>query len=999
MNAGFLLSRPAAPSISLARGFLYSNRSKVVLSFLLWMGLRLPLEAAPPANDAFANATALGATVPVNTSGTNVDATLETGEPLPVSTAVASVWWKWTAPATASFQVDTDTSSPDTALGVYTGTAVAALTTIASNDNISTSDTDSRVIFNGTSGTTYAIQIMSARVGRGVCRLNIKQRPPEGSDAFASATDLGQPATANGGGYINAATMESGEPKIPTGFWNRSLWWKWKAPATGVVEINTVGSGYNTALAIYTGTSVTALTRVAWNNDITTAPTSFQSRVRFPATAGVIYLIQVAGGSSTTGDTLLEIKPGPVPPANDSFAGATNMGAIGSTTVTGTNVNATLEVGEPTPVSDQITTQSVWWRWTAPATGQVEVNTTGSAFNTILAVFTGDSVSALNLEAFNDDAPGATAGESESNFPAVAGQTYYIQVSARTGPNPEGAVTLTLASGLAGAVNDHFAAAANLGSAATTTVTGTNIGATVEPGEPAPGGTGSVWWRWTAPATGPVEINTLGSDINSRLTIYTGNTLGSLVMMVTNDTAVGVLDGSGSPPSEQSLVRIHAIAGTVYFIQVLGVDIGEEDEEDRGDITLTVKPGPAAPANDNFATAANLGSAATVSNTVDGTYATIEAGEPVPVIPGVVLVPDWHLHATLWWKWTAPATGWILIKPGANPAPHAPPTLLGVFTGNTLATLQQTPSNRLRATAGTIYMIQASYHDGPSFSGPMTVEIIPLPDPPPNDNLANAINLGSAASLSVTGTTLNASTEPGEPNPHYISELPLGPTSWWKWTPPATGRVQVTITGADVAAYTGTPAFDSFTGKRNIQNTPTFQWQVIAGVTYYLQANSVSEDPSVSFQVVPSATPSDGYAGWIAAIPGFTTAQHHPEADPDRDGVPNGLEYVLGRTPHQWQPWPFTAEIVTQGANRYAALHFTLPAGYTTLVNALLKVQESTNLQTWQTTGEQISNGNWIGNTERWTEGGVTHIRIRTTNPVQASQPRGWLRLATPVTW
>ena len=42
-----------------------------------------------------------------------------------------------------------------------------------------------------------------------------------------------------------------------------------------------------------------------------------------------------------------------------------------------------------------------------------------------------------------------------------------------------------------------------------------------------------MWWRWTAPATGPVEINTLGSEIDSRLTIYTGSTLASLVMMIT----------------------------------------------------------------------------------------------------------------------------------------------------------------------------------------------------------------------------------------------------------------------------------------------------------------------------------------------------------------------------------------------------------------------------------------------------------------------------------
>jgi len=30
----------------------------------------------------------------------------------------------------------------------------------------------------------------------------------------------------------------------------------------------------------------------------------------------------------------------------------------------------------------------------------------------------------------------------------------------------------------------------------------------------------SVWFRWTAPASGPVDFNTVGSDFNTTLAVY-----------------------------------------------------------------------------------------------------------------------------------------------------------------------------------------------------------------------------------------------------------------------------------------------------------------------------------------------------------------------------------------------------------------------------------------------------------------------------------------------
>ena len=72
------------------------------------------------------------------------------------------------------------------------------------------------------------------------------------------------------------------------------------------------------------------------------------------------------------------------------------------TTVTGTNLGATKEPGEPNH-ADNVGGASVWWKWIAPITGSATVTTDGSNFDTLLGVYTGSSVSSLTTIASNDD--------------------------------------------------------------------------------------------------------------------------------------------------------------------------------------------------------------------------------------------------------------------------------------------------------------------------------------------------------------------------------------------------------------------------------------------------------------------------------------------------------------------------------------------------------------------------------------------------------------------
>ncbi len=120
------------------------------------LNLDLTVVAIQP-NDDFAAAALLeGTSATVNAS--NQNASKETGEPDHAgSRGGHSVWWKWTAPVAGIATIDTFGSSFDTLLGIYTGTEVADLTPIASDDD--TGGMQSLVAFRVTAGTVYYLAV------------------------------------------------------------------------------------------------------------------------------------------------------------------------------------------------------------------------------------------------------------------------------------------------------------------------------------------------------------------------------------------------------------------------------------------------------------------------------------------------------------------------------------------------------------------------------------------------------------------------------------------------------------------------------------------------------------------------------------------------------------------------------------------------------------------------------------------------------------------------
>ena len=88
--------------------------------------------------------------------------------------------------------------------------------------------------------------------------------------------------------------------------------------------------------------------------------------------------------------------------------------------------------------------------------------------------------------------------------------------------------------------NDHFQAAAPIGGESGT-VHGEIYGASVQHGEPTPGGFGygaSVWYRWTAPATGTWRFDVHGTQFGVAFGVYAGARVAGLVdQRSTNDVS------------------------------------------------------------------------------------------------------------------------------------------------------------------------------------------------------------------------------------------------------------------------------------------------------------------------------------------------------------------------------------------------------------------------------------------------------------------------------
>ncbi len=134
-------------------------------------------------------------------------------------------------------------------------------------------------------------------------------------------------------------------------------------------------------------------------------------------------IIANAAGAAISDPAVLVVNVPRVAPG-DNFANRVPISGY-SGAVAGTNLFATMEPGEPNHAGKP-GGKSVWYMWQAPANGIATFRTTGSSFDTLLAVYSGTVVSNLTALASDEDSGGSFSSEVRLNV--VAGAFYPIAI-------------------------------------------------------------------------------------------------------------------------------------------------------------------------------------------------------------------------------------------------------------------------------------------------------------------------------------------------------------------------------------------------------------------------------------------------------------------------------------------------------------------------------------------------------------------------------------------
>ncbi len=246
--------------------------------------------------------------------------------------------------------------------------------------------------------------------------------------------------------------------------------------------------------------------------------------------------------------------------------------------------------------------------------------------------------------------------------------------------------------------------------------------------------------------------------------------------------------------------------------------------------------------------------------------ATVEPDEPSHFIYNLVLPLFEEADASLWYSWTAPFSGGVVITADASFAP-----ILAVYTGDSFATFTPVASNltftaesRLcfNAVAGTTYQLAV---DGAittgSSSGQGSFNLnLALTPPPTNDLFANSTPI-SGPLFETSGSVVGATRETGEPAHTNSGDFPAWPqTLWWSWTAPNNLGVSAIPVKLIAEGVTFNPGIGVYTGTSianltnvpltaqvdNTGNTSIANFTAVPGATYQIALGGTEDFPAAA---------------------------------------------------------------------------------------------------------------------------------------------------------
>jgi hypothetical protein len=349
------------------------------------------------------------------------------------------VWYTWTSGfsglAIISFCT---TASFDTKVAVYAGTTCPSTSAIACNDD--SCGLQSRLTFNATSGSSYVIQVGQYGTGTptpGTFSLTQAPPPPVNDSCTSPIAVVGAGPFAFDSTWATTGAQGQAESLCTVGTSTAVVadsWYSWTATFTGYARVATCGGATSdTKIAVYAGTSCPiAGSALACNDDLC----GTQSQADFSVTQGSAYLIQIGSpniASAIPGSGTFTVGNIPPPPSNDDCS--TPLPVAGPGTYAFDNTNAT--TGVQYTASCGTIYKDTWWTYTPGSTGTATLttcgymtSTTGSSFDTKVAIYDGTGCPSVTSIACNDDSCSVQTFATTLSWPTTCGNVYTIRLGA-----------------------------------------------------------------------------------------------------------------------------------------------------------------------------------------------------------------------------------------------------------------------------------------------------------------------------------------------------------------------------------------------------------------------------------------------------------------------------------------------------------------------------------------------------------------------------------------